>query len=103
MVVRAKLVRIDPPFAGHAQVEDHGVPAIRVDEAVFRAAVEPGHPRACQSLPEVGRKRPPQVQPALLDALDRSALEDLGKAPNRRFNFGQLRHSPDMAARRQAR
>ena len=64
----AELARVDPPVARHAEVEDHRVAAVGVDQPIFGAAAEAGHPRAGQPLAEVDREGPAQVGAARLDA-----------------------------------
>ena len=41
MIVLAKVVRVDPPGARHAEVKDHRVAAVGVDQAIFGAAPRP--------------------------------------------------------------
>ena len=68
-------------MARHAEVEDHGVAAVGVDQPIFGAAAQRRDPRAGQPLAEIGRKRPPQILAARLDPGD--ALARRGRAPGR--------------------
>ena len=70
MVMLAELVGIDPPGARHAEVEDHRVAAVGVDQAVFGAPAERGDPCTRQPLAKIDRKGPAQVGAARLDAAD---------------------------------
>ena len=92
MIVLAELGRIDPPAARHAEVEDHRVAAVGVDQPIFGAAAEPGHPRAGQPLAEVGRERPAQVGAARLDARDAAGPEHVLQPADGGFDFGKLGH-----------
>ena len=100
MVVLADLRRIDPPAARHAEMEDHRVAAIGVDQPIFGAPAEAGDPRAGQPLAQIGRERPAQVGAARLDARDAGGPSSTRLKPaDGGFDFGQLRHgSRDMAS-----
>ena len=53
MIVRQQLGRIDAPAARHAEMEDHRVAAIGLDQPVFGAPAKPRHRRAGQPLAEI--------------------------------------------------
>ena len=88
----ADLAGVDPPVARHAEVKDERLAAVGVDQTVFRAAAKAGHPRADQSLAKVLRKRPAEIGPPCLDALDAAALEDALETADGRLDFGKLGH-----------
>ena len=92
MVVLLELRMIDPPAPRHAEVEDHRVVAIRVDETVFRPPAEARDLRPGQPLAKVLRKRPPQIRAPRFDTCDPPALQHPLKAADGGFDFGQLRH-----------
>jgi hypothetical protein len=92
-----KLGRIDAPLAGHPEVKDQGVAAIRLDQSELPAAAKPDDRCASQSLAEIARKGPPQILPAKLDALDAAAKQDLFQAANGGLDFGELWHPGHMA------
>ena len=56
MVVGAQLLWSDSPLAGHAEMENHRVAAVGIDQPIFPAPVEFRHPGAGQPLPEPSRK-----------------------------------------------
>ena len=56
VIVLFELRMIDPPAPRHAEVEDHRVVAIRVNQPIFGAAAEAGHPCARPALAQVFRK-----------------------------------------------
>ena len=97
MVVRPKLGRVDPPLSRHAEVEHHRVAAVGVDQPVFPAPAEAGHPGAGQPLAEVVGKAAPQIGPAKLDALDAAAEQHLLQPADGGFDFGKLGHPRHMA------
>ena len=92
MIVLADLVGIDSPAPAHAEVEDHGLPPVHMDQPVLGAAREAGDPRAGQHLHEVWRERAAQVRAAGLDTRDDLAIKDMGKAADGGFDFGQFGH-----------
>src|SRR3546814_947913 len=50
MVVRSDLPGIDPPLAGHAEVEDERVAPIGIDQPIFGPPAEPYHLRTRQQI-----------------------------------------------------
>ena len=91
--MRQQLARIDAPAARHAEMEDHGVAAIGIDQPVFGASPKSGHGRAGQPLTEIHRHRAPQVGPAQLHARDSLAFQDGTQATHRGFDFGKFGHT----------
>ena len=53
---------IDPPASRHAEMEDHRVAAVGLDQPIFGAPAEPGDARAGQPLAQVRRERPAQIR-----------------------------------------
>ena len=92
LVVGAGLGRVDPPAAGHAEVEHHCLVAVGVDEAILGAAAHRGHPRAGQRLDEIGWERAAKVCAVDRDPRDPLAFEVAGEAANGGFDFGKLGH-----------
>jgi len=97
MVVRAELIRIDAPLARHAEVEDHRVAAVGVDQPIFAAAAEASDSRAGHPLAEPFRKRPPEIRAARLYAPQFAAEKNLLKPAYGGFDFRKFWHSADMA------
>ena len=94
MIVQAKVGGVDPPVAGHAEVEDHGVAAVGADQAELGAAAELGHGGPGEALAEAWRERPAQIGPPRLDAGQPPALEHAGQAADGGLDFGKLGHRP---------
>src|SRR3546814_7763314 len=67
MVVRSDLPGIDPPLAGHAEVEDERVAPIGIDQPIFGPPAEPYHLRTRQPLAKIGREGVTQIRPPRLD------------------------------------
>jgi hypothetical protein len=89
---------VDPPATGHAEVEDHRVVSIRMDQAVFRPASKPDHLGSRQPLTEILWKGPAQVCPPRFDPLDAAALKHMGQATDGGLDFGKFGHcAGDMA------
>ena len=92
MVVLERFGRIDPPVAGHPEVEHEAVAAIGIDHTIFGTAMEADDASARQPLTEVVGKRTPQVRPPRLDSRNPPALQHMGKAADGRLDFGKLGH-----------
>jgi hypothetical protein len=92
MVVREQFVRIDSPAPRHAEMEDHRVTAIGLNQPIFGASAEPGDGRSGHPLGKIGRERPPEVAAMRDDARQPLALEDGLEAANGRFDFRKFRH-----------
>ena len=101
VIVLLQFGRVDPPTARHAEMEDQRVAAIRGDRPVLRAAAEAGDASPRQPLSKIFGKRSAKVRAARLDARQLPPVEHSGKAADRRFDFGKLRHKPRMARARQ--
>ena len=92
MVVLADLARVDPPVAGHSEMEDQRVAAVGVDQSIFGASSEGRSPERRSG---AGRDRPAalaEVRPPRFDPLDPPAFEHSGKPANGGFDFGKLGH-----------
>ncbi len=87
MVVLAELCMVDAPASGHAEVEDHRVVAVGMDQAVFGAAPKPGDSGTRQPLAEVLGKRTSQVRPPHLDPRDPPAIQHALETAYGRFDF----------------
>jgi hypothetical protein len=59
MVVLQDFAGVDAPMAGHAEMENQGIAAIGVDQAVFRTAMQAGDACAGEPLTEVHWERAP--------------------------------------------
>ena len=92
VIVLAEALGIDPPAAAHTEVEDDGLLAVGMEQAVLGAAAEPDHPRAGEALDESVRKRKAHVRPVERDALEPLAFEIAGEAAHGGFDFGKLGH-----------
>ena len=103
MIMLPKLGMIDPPATRHAEVEDHRIVAVGMDQPVFRAPSKAGDFCTSQPLAEVLGKGSAQVRSTRFDARDPSTLQHPLKPADGRFNFGKLRHCGDMADGCQAR
>jgi len=103
MVMLLDLGRIDPPSAGHTEVEDQCVAAIGVDQSVLRSPPQPRNPRTDQPLTKTVGHRPPKIRPPKLEPLDPAPFQHSGQATDGCLDFGKLRHAGDMADRVQAR
>ena len=86
---------VDPPAPRHAEVKDHRVVAIGMDQAIFRAAAEARHPGPRQTLAEILGEGSAQVGASRLDTRDPPALQHV--AQGRGLSF-QLREA--LASRR---
>jgi hypothetical protein len=84
-------------------MEDQGIAAIGIDEAVFGSPAQAGNPCSRKSLPEIDRKSSPEIGPARFDPLDSVTFEDTLKPANGCLDFGKLRHRGDMAKPEQPR
>jgi demethylmenaquinone methyltransferase / 2-methoxy-6-polyprenyl-1,4-benzoquinol methylase len=93
MVVLLDRRMIDPPAARHAEMEDHGVIAVGVDQSVFGAPPKNSHRRACEPLAEVLWERSTQIGSPGFEARYPPALEHLFKTADSGFNFRKLGHS----------
>ena len=103
MVVLPDLVRVHPPLPRHAEMEHKRIAAIGADQAIFGAASKPSDPRTRQPLPEIHRKRPPEVRAPSFDPSDPPSNEDPLEPANGRLDFGKLGHRRDMAKGTQPR
>jgi hypothetical protein len=81
-------------MAGHAEMEDEAVTAIRVDHAVFGAPVKPGDASPGQPSTEIDGERMPEVRPSRLDTCNATPVQHARKTSDRGFDFGELRHEP---------
>jgi hypothetical protein len=88
---------IDAPTPGHAEVEDHRIVPVGMDQPVLGSSTESSHSGARQPLPEILGKGSPQIRPPSLHARDPAAEQHLFKAFDGGFDFGELRHPDDMA------
>jgi len=73
--MREQFARIDSPASRHAEMEHQGIPAIGVDQPVFRAAPERGDGRPGHPLTQIDRDRLAQVGTARLDRGEALALQ----------------------------
>ena len=89
MVVEPDLNGIDAPRARHAEMEDQGVAAVGLDQAVF-ARRPRGHLRAGLPLAQVRRKGPAQVVAAQLDRRDPPPLQHRGQAADGRLRLSGI-------------
>ncbi len=92
MVVLEGFGGVDAPVPRHAEVEDQGVAAIGVDQAIFGAAPEARHPGTRQPLAKIERKRMAQIGPPRLDVADAMAEQDSLQPANGGLDFGKLGH-----------
>ena len=92
VVVGADRVRLDPPAPRHAQVEDHRVAAIGVDQAIFGTAPERGDARPGQPLAQVVGEGPAKVRAAGLDGGEPAPLQHGTKTAHGGLDFGKLGH-----------
>ena len=86
--------RIDPPAPRHAEVEDHRVAAVGVDQAIFGAPAKPGHPRPVSRWPRSGgnaRRKSARRGSTRGDVL---ALEDRAPGRARWFRLREARAWP---------
>jgi hypothetical protein len=83
---------IDAPAAGHAEMENHRVAAVGVDQPKFGTATKAGDLGACKPLPKILGEGSPEVGPARFHARDPVSLEDALKATDGRLDFGKLGH-----------
>src|SRR4030095_4657509 len=83
---------IDAPAARHAEMEDHRVGAVGVNQPIFGAAAEVRDGGARQPLAKVLGKGPTQIGSPHFDARDSVSLEDALKPTNRGFEFGKFGH-----------
>ena len=89
---------IDAPAPRHAQMKDHRIAAIGVNQPVFRAAAKPRHHCSGQPLPEVLWKGAPEVGAARFDPNDAPTFQHMLKAANGGLDFGKFGHARrDMA------
>ena len=99
-----KLHMIDPPAPRHAEVKDHRVVSIGVDQPVFRSPAEPSHSSTGEPLAEILGKRSPKVSAPGFDPVNSASLEHMGQTADGRLDFGKLGHRVrDMADEAQAR
>src|SRR5215213_6822451 len=92
MIVRTKIVGIDPPMAGHAEVEDQRVATIGVDQPEFGAAADVNHTCASQPLAKILGEGPAEVRAPRFDALQPPPAEHARQPANGGFDFGELGH-----------
>jgi hypothetical protein len=99
MIMFANLIRINPPAARHAEVEDQRIAAISFNQPVFRPARKPRHPRTGQPLAQINRDRPPQVSTARLHPREYLPLKHSRNPAHGGFNFGKLWHRKSASGR----
>ncbi len=97
MIVLMKLLGIDSPLAGHAEVKDQSIPAVGIDEAEFAAPPKRGDGCARKPLAQIGGKGAAKVRPALLHTGNSSVEQDFLEAADGGFDFWELWHDVDMA------
>ena len=88
VIVQANIFRIDPPTAGHAQMENHRLPPVRMDQAVFGAAPKTGYGCASQRLDQVNGEWAAQVGPARLNPDEPCAIQIARQSAYGGFDFG---------------
>ena len=84
-------------------MEHKRIAAIGADQAIFGAASKLSDPRSGETLPEIHRKRPPEVGPPSFDPSDPPSNEDPFQTADGSLDFGKLRHRRDMAKGTQPR
>ena len=94
---------IDAPGPRHAEVKNHRVIAVGMNQAIFGAPTEAGDLCTSQALSKVFRKRAPKIGPARLNARDPPAFEHPLEAADSGLDFGKFGHFGHMAKRAQAR
>lgn len=92
MVMLVVITRIDPPASAHAQMEDHRLPAIDIDQAVFRASIKTSNRGSCHHLYKLWRERAAQIRTVQLDPRNPLTQHKALKAADGGFNFWQFRH-----------
>ena len=97
MVVFLDLSRVDPPPAGHAEVEDQGVSPIGIDEPVLCPSAQRPDTRSGQALAEIDRHRTTQIGAPGLDRGDAPAEQHALQAANGGLDFREFRHAGHMA------
>jgi hypothetical protein len=73
-------------------MEDHGVAAIGIDQAIFGAPAQPRDAGTGQALAKIRGEGAAQVRSAQVERLDTPSFENRDQPANGRFDFGQLRH-----------
>ena len=92
MIVLLDGLGLDPPAARHAEVEDHRLAAIGVDQAIFGAAAQRRDFRSGHRLDQAGWERAAQVRAIDRHAGDSLPLKVARQAAHGGFDFGQFGH-----------
>lgn len=103
VVVLFDYIRIEPPPARHAEVKDHRVAAISIDQAIFRAAPKPGNHGSCHPLPEISRDWTAQIGTSGFHRYKPLPKQGRLKTAHGRFDFWKLRHHIAAKMRLRAR
>jgi demethylmenaquinone methyltransferase / 2-methoxy-6-polyprenyl-1,4-benzoquinol methylase len=99
MVVLADLAWVEHHPPGHAEVENHAVLPVGVENRIFGPAVDAHHPRPGQPLAQIDREGPSQVGPAHVHPGEPLPDQHPRHAAGNSFNFGQLGHITALAKR----
>ena len=92
MVVYPDLTRIHAPATRHAEVKDHAIAAVGLDDAVFRAPRQTGYARAGHPLAKIDGDRTTQVGAADIDAHQDRAEQGRLQPADSCFDFGKFGH-----------
>jgi hypothetical protein len=92
VVMHPDFACIDPPASRHAEVKDHAVTAISLDNPVFGATRKSHHPRTCHPLAQINRDRATQIGPPHINARQDSAEQGRLQPAHSSFDFGEFRH-----------
>jgi hypothetical protein len=92
MIMFSQVVRVYAPCPRHAEVEDHGVPTICVDESIFGTPSERRDAGASEPLSQIRRKCPAKVGSPCLHAADPPPFQHMFEAADGSFDFRQFGH-----------
>lgn len=92
MIMLADRIRIETPPARHAEMEDHRVAPVGIDQAIFGPAVKSGHNGARHPLPQILGDRTAQIGPSGFDGYEPLAEQGRLKSTHSCFDFGKFRH-----------